>query len=200
MKYELISLPAGSVERAKAQLQQGDLIKAIKTCRQGNIELCCLQAELDVCLETLYRKKCCGLILSAYHHAGAFGKYTVDELLICISNAGDYPAFLKQAYRFDKLDGFEARIENAINWHIERERLDGVAWQRKFAKLSEQIQLRVSNNLAELLVEDEEVVNQPSIPPIKYKLKPVVGVTSKAKPLKPLPKGDPYIISQTARV
>ena len=200
MKYESASLPVGSIERAKAQLENGDLIKAMKTCRQGDINIHRLQAELDHCLATLHQRRNFGLILSAYHQVGVFGKYTVEELLMCMAEAGDHPAFLKQAYRFDIFDGFEAQIECAIYWHIQKKLPDGMAWQRKFAKLYEQKELRVPIHLEELLVEDEGAVTQPSVPPVTYKLKPVRGATGRSKLLRPLPISDPYIISQTARV
>jgi hypothetical protein len=54
MKYDQDKLPLKSLERAKAQLQNGDLIKALKTVQVGNIPIDSLQDELNLCLQNLF--------------------------------------------------------------------------------------------------------------------------------------------------
>jgi len=200
MKYDVLTLPVGSVERAKAQLESDHLIGAIKTCRRGDLGFQCLQPELDHCLVRAYNRRNIGFILSAYYTAGVFGKFTVAELLTLLFNREDYPTFLKQAYRFNVYEGFEAQIRTATNWHINKGLNDASAWQRKFAKLAEQVELQANPHSEERVISSEESTDHPDIPDIKYKLKPVIVTQAKSKPLKPLPTDDPYIISQTARV
>lgn len=127
MEYDVDDLPLGSVVRAKAQLQNNHLHKAIKTCKTGAIALDLLQPELKRCLDRLYKQKVYGMILSAYYEAGEFGHYSVDDLLRLIYTNRDYPTFLKQAYRFNAYDRFRAEIQDAINWHYDRNLHDAPA-------------------------------------------------------------------------
>ena len=200
MKYDMTVFSPGSVKRAKAQLENSDLLKAIKTCEQGNIEIFSLQCEFGQCLAKLYQKRNFGLILSAYYRVGVIGEYTIDGLLEETIHAGDFSTFLKQAYRFDRYDGYETQIQSAIHWHIEKKLPDALAWQIKFAKLHEQKALRNPLDLQEVLIQDERAVDQVVALPCSFKLKPVVTNTDKTKLLNPLPSGDLYIISQTAKV
>lgn len=200
MKYDVIILPRGSVERAKAQLEKDDLIAAIGTCHIGNLGFQCLQTELDQCLVRTYVRRNFGLILSAYYVAGVFGKFTVVELLTLLFNTKNYPTFLKQAYRFDVYSGFETQIQTAIEWHTYRKLNDAGAWQKKFAKLAEQVELHTNPRSEEMVISSEEPTNGLPADSVKYKLKSAIATQSKSRVLKPLPTDDPYIVSQTARV
>ena len=202
MKYETTQLPLSSEARAKAQLASLDLLKALKTCRNGNISLEAVTTELDTCVEHLYSRKAYGVILSAYYAVGMFGTYAVAQLLRQMYEARDYPSFLKQAYRFDVYDDLRSEVDEAIAWHIKRGLPDAEAWRRKFAKLHEQELLR--HNLVEpqvsVQIQEEPVEEPQEAAPKFFQLKPIVTKTSRSRSLVPVPAGDPYIISQTARV
>src|SRR5512146_2569188 len=117
VKYDLEKLPPGSAARAKVQLAKLDLIKALKTCRNGNIRLDSVQPELRDCLERLYSSKTYGVILSGYYVAGEFGSYSVEHLLGRLYENRDLPTLLKQAYRLDVYAALRDEIDEALAWH-----------------------------------------------------------------------------------
>jgi len=156
MKYDTGTAPLGSPIRAKAQLANLDLIKALRTCRMGKLELRLVQTELAECLERLYSRKNYGVILSAYYTFGVFGQYSVHHLLRRMYEARDFPALLKQAYRFDVYGEMKAEIDEAIEWHISRGLPDAHAWQRKFTKLREQELMREDGSDAQLSIRVQE--------------------------------------------
>jgi hypothetical protein len=199
VKYDLANLPLGSPTRAKAQLANLDLLKALKTCRNGNLRLDSLQPELQNCLERLYSSKAYGMILSAYYTAGEFGPYSVDHLLQRLYENRDFPTLLKQAYRFDVYSGLRAEVDEALTWHAHRGLPDAGAWRRKFAKLREQELLRVDAQSPVVRVE-EDLADTSTEEPRVFELKPLVAtkVPRKQTP-KDDPADDPYTISQTAR-
>ena len=202
MKYESAQLPLGSEARAKTQLASLDLLKALKTCRSGNISLEDVKAELDACVEHLYARKAYGVILSGYYAAGAFGTYTVDQLLLQMHKARDFPSFLKQAYRFDVYEALRSEIDDAIAWHMQRVLPDAEAWRRKFAKLHEQEIFRHAPAESQLPIEIQEELQEESLgtAPKLFELRPVATKALPSPSLAPTPTDDPYIVSQTARV
>ena len=199
VKYDLEKLPAGSATRARGQLAKLDLIKALKTCRNGNIRLDSLQAELRDCLERLYSSKTYGVILSGYYIAGEFGPYSVEDLLRRLYENGDFPTLLKQAYRFDVYAALRNEIDEALAWHAARALPDAEAWRRKFTKLREQELLSLNAQPAIVEVE-EELPDRSTESPKVFELKPLV-VTTTVRPRSPKDESvdDPYIVSQTAR-
>lgn len=200
MRHDTAQLPLGSVPRAKAQLASLDLLKALKTCRNGKIPLEDLKIDLETCLQRLCDRKAYGVVLSGYYAFGALGAYTVNDLLQSMYEARDYPSFLKQAYRFDVYSAFEAEIEKAIAWHHERGLPDADAWRRKFAKLREQDLLRRPAEPEALVNIEEELPENSKAAPRIFPLRPIISKTPRAHVPEPEPADDPYIISQTARV
>jgi hypothetical protein len=199
VKYDLANLPLGSPTRAKAQLANLDLLKALKTCRNGNLRLDSLQPELQNCLGRLYSSKAYGIILSAYYTAGEFGPYSVDHLLRCLYENGDFPTLLKQAYRFDVYGEMKAEVDEALAWHANRGRSDAEAWQRKFTKLREQELLRVETQSPVVRIEEDLPDTSTEVPRV-FELKPLVATkVSRTQPQTDKSVSDPYTISQTAR-
>jgi hypothetical protein len=199
MKYEVAALPVGSKARAKAQLVKLDLIKALKTCRIGKIPLTSVKSDLRNCVEGLYSSRMYGVILSAYYTAGGFGPYSVDNLLRRLHENRDFPALLKQAYRFDVYASLKNEIDEALAWHVARRLPDAEAWRRKFTKLMEQEQLRVQPEKATITVEEDLPDNSPQAPKV-FELKPLlVTAPVGTRPPKDESTNDPYIVSQTAR-
>ncbi len=200
MRYDTAQAPLGSPARAKAQLANLDLLKALKTCRNGNIPLENLKTDLDTCLQRLCDRRAYGVILSGYYVAGVFGPYTINDLLRRMYDARDYPSFLKQAYRFDVYRAFEAEVEKAIAWHFERGLPDAEAWRRKFAKLREQDSLREPAEPPTSVQIEEELPDDSKAAPRLFPLKPIISKTPRAHAPEPEPADDPYVISQTARL
>lgn len=199
MQYDLASLPLGSATRAKAQLANLDLLKALKTCRNGNLPLDSLEPELQNCVERLYSRKAYGMILSAYYTAGEFGPYSVDHLLRRLYESRDFPALLKQAYRFDVYSGLKAEVDEALAWHASRGLPDAEPWRRKFAKLREQELLRVVAQSPVVRVE-EDLPDTSTEAPRVFELRPLVASrVPKRQPQEDESAGDPYTISRTAR-
>jgi hypothetical protein len=198
MKYDTAALPIGSVARAKAQLTKLDLVRAVKTARRNAIELADLEPELGLCIDSLYRRGASGVILSAYYNAGACGRFTVTDLLRRTFQKGDYPSFLKQAYRFDAYQGFSSEIERAIVWHCERHLTDAEAWRRKFGKLREHCQLRDPDAESQVITEefDDDVGAAVKV----FTLRPLAPSKRKSPRACEEPADDPYIVSQVARV
>lgn len=199
MKYDLADLPLGSPTRAKAQLANLDLLKALKTCRNGSFRLDSLQPELQDCLERLYSSNSYGVILSAYYAAGEFGPYSVDHLLRRLCENRDFPTLLKQAYRFDVYGGLKGEVDEALAWHASRGTPDAEAWRRKFAKVREQELLRVEA-LSPIVRIEEDLPEKSTEAPKIFELKPLVATKApRARPQEDEFIDDPYIISQTAR-
>lgn len=198
MKYDLANLPLGSAARAKAQLTSLDLLKALKTSRNGNLPLDSLQPELQNCVERLYSRKAYGTILSAYYTAGEFGPYSVDHLLRRLYENRDFPTLLKQAYRFDVYSGLKAEVDEALAWHASRGLPDAEPWRRKFTKLREQELLRVAQS-AVVRVEEDLPDTSTEVPRV-FELRPLVATKlPKRQPQEDESADDPYTISQTAR-
>jgi hypothetical protein len=197
MKYDTAKLPIGSIARAKAQLTKLDLVKAVKTARKNAIELTELEPELSCCIDSLYEKSA-GVILSAFYNVGVFGRFTVADLLRRTFDRGDYPQFLKQAYRFDAYEGFVNEIEKALGWHCEGRLPDAEAWRRKFTKLREQSQLRSTGRREEVVTEefDDDIGAEVKT----FTLRPVRPAKRGAPRAREEPADDPYIVSQIARV
>jgi hypothetical protein len=200
MKYDVATAPLGSAIRAKAQLANLDLLKALKTCRNGKIQLDSLQTEFTQCLERLYSRKGYGVILSAYYMAGVFGQYSVGHLLRRMYEAHDFPSLLKQAYRFDVYGELKEGIDEAIEWHTSRGLPDAEAWRRKFTKLREQELLRNEERDAQQSVKVQEEIpdESPAVPRV-FELKPFATKVPRPHSLTSESVTDPYIISQTAR-
>jgi hypothetical protein len=198
VQYDSTTLPLGSVSRVKAQLANSDLLKALKTCRFGGLNLDSVQPELKHCLERLYSKSP-GVILSAYYTAGEFGPHTIVDLLRRLYEKRDFPAFLKQAYRFNVYSEMKDEIDVALTWHSDRKLQDATAWQRKFAKLREQEILRQDSPPPTARIEEDIPDNSKETPRV-FQLKPLGapairrGIHSEENLV-----DDPYIVSQTAR-
>ena len=200
MKYDQDKLPLGSQERAKVQLQHGDLIKALKTIQVGNIPIDSLQGELNLCLQSLYHAKQEGTILSGYYHSGIFGEFKISDLLLRIYDREDYPTFLKQAYRFEVYAGFEDKVERAIKWHEKKNLPDSQAWRDKFCKIAERLLLSESPHLETIeILEDEPTSTEGSH--VSLDLRPIkTAPTAKTRVSRELePSGDPYIVYRTDR-
>ena len=144
MRFDTTELPLGSVERARAQLAALDPHKALTTCRYGKIPIERLTDEFRECADRLCKQKLFGVVLSAYYEAGQFAEPTVDDLLKKMFRARDYIGFLKQAYRFNAYPRMKAEVDEAVQWHIDKQRNDAQAWLRKFRKLEVQDLLRDS--------------------------------------------------------
>jgi hypothetical protein len=200
MKYDQTKLPLGSRERVVAQLEKVDLIKALKTCRSGNISLTSVSLELDRCLQKLYESGNAGTILSGYYFSGVFGKYTAEELLSLMYEKKDIPGFLRQIYRFGIYKGFEEQIEQGIQWHEVRNLPDARAWRLKFQKIFEQAQVakQFVNEPIEILQEEQSVTSNNDV---YIKLTPIVVTASQRArtELSDATNEDPYIISQVSR-
>ena len=200
MKYDQDKFPLGSQERAKVQLQHGDLIKALKTIHAGNIPISSLQDDLDFCVQNLYHAKREGTILSGYDRAGVFGEFEISDLLLRLYDRGDYPTFLKQAYRFEVYAGFENRVERAIKWHEKKNLPDSQAWRVKFRKIAERLLLSESPRLETIeILEDESTFTEGShvslgLRPIKDKSTAKTRISRESEF-----SGDPYIVSRVAR-
>jgi len=198
VKYDTGALPLGSAVRAKAQLDNLDLLKALGTCRQGGFGLDSLQPELGRCLRRLDSSSP-GVILSAYSAFGTFGPYAVSHLLRRIYDKRDFPTFLKQAYRFNIYSEMRPEVEEALAWHSDKKLPDAEAWRRKFAKIHEQELLSHKAPPPTVNIE-EELPDNANVVPQVFKLRPLA--TRLTKPSShsesDLPD-DPYIISQTAR-
>ena len=200
MKYDTALLPIGTKIRAKAQLAGLDLTKALKTCRSGGIELAELQDDFDSCVQRLFERRAYGVILSAYYEAGAFGRIEVRELLRRMYEIRDYSSFLKQAYRFDAYAAFGLEIENAIKWHFDCRYNDAPAWQRKFAKLQEQEQLRNPTTSERSVQVIEDLPDDANQVPKTFQLRQMFRRSNRTLSVEPEANDDPYIVSQTSRL
>src|SRR5690348_16911626 len=89
MKHDVGTFPVGSIGRAKAQLEAGELVKALKTCRRGGCDIREVKSALDRCIGDLHSKKAFGVILSGYYLAGVVGQYSVPQLLRMMWDAKD---------------------------------------------------------------------------------------------------------------
>ena len=201
MKYDQAQLPLGSRERALAQLEKGDLIKALKTCKTGNITLESVTAELDHCLQKLYNSGSAGVILSGYYAAGVFGRYAIEELLSMMYTKQDIPGFLKQIYRFGIYEGFENEIEQAIQWHEARKLPDARAWRVKFQKIIEQMNWSRSRYKESInILQEDESINKNK--DVYVELKPLI-VPPPMQSEYNIPASEneePYIISEVPRI
>ena len=200
MKYDQDKLPLKSLERAKAQLQNGDLIKALKTIQVGNIPIDSLQDELNLCLQNLYNLKREGTILSGYYRAGIIGEFKISDLLLRIYDREDYPTFLKQAYRFEVYTGFEDKVERALKWHEEKNLLDSQAWHDKFRKIAERLLLSGNPRLETIkILEDESTSTNDSH--VSLDLRPIKTISAaKTRVSRELESsGDPYINARIDR-
>ena len=192
--------PPKSIIRAKEQLINHDLIKAMKTMRNGNISVDNVADELNSCIEWLYNHKSYGVILSAYYRFGNCANYGINELLKKMYEIGDYPSFLKQAYRFDAYDAFISEIEIAIAWHEERKFADSKAWRRKFVKLSETSESKFGTPNQKEMTVLEETDNKSIDTEIYLKIIPIKKrLKNEIVHLELEPEEDPYIISRTSR-
>ncbi len=198
LKYDQVALPMGSDARAKAQLENLDLMKFLGRAGSGLLKTH-LRPDLDRCLDRLYAKKCYGTILSAYYMCGAFGEYSILHLLKRLHENRDLPTLLKQAYRFDVYAALRAEVDEAIGWHAVRRMNDTEAWRRKFAKLREQEILSSEITPASVDVSEELPDNSQAKPRI-FELTPIsVPPAPKPKRAPSEPDSDPYVVSQAAR-
>lgn len=202
MNYDIATMPLGSPARARAQLANLDLSKAVKTCHTGNLRLEALQPEFRKCLDQLYLRRAYGVILSAYYKAGEIGPYSVDQLLRLLYENHDFPTLLKQAYRFDVYGSLKREIDEAIAWHVSRGLPDAEAWRRKFTKLREQELLRIETpecGPVEISIA-EDLPDSSTESPRVFELKPLVTrPSSRSRRVDDELTNDPYIVSQTAR-
>jgi len=168
----------------------------------GDLDLTLVKPEIEASIDRLYSKKCYGVILSGYYAAGVLSHHSVPHLLKMTWEAHDIPTFLKQAYRFDAVEGFGQEIEQAICWHEKRGMPDAAAWRFKFLKLQEQRKLReaaTSSTPARAVLEEVEDHSRVGsnrfleLRPLAQVRTPKTADTNKANE-------DSYIISQTARV
>lgn len=198
MKYDLTALPLGSASRAKAQLANLDLLKALTTCRFGGLALDSLQPDLTDCLERLYSKSP-GVILSGYYVAGNIGPFSIDQLLRRLYEKKDFPTFLKQAYRFNVYSGLKEEVDAALKWNSDRELPDAMAWQRKFGKLQEQEILRLDSPPPTVRIADDVPDDSREVPRV-FELRPLAvrDIRQDRRSSGEL-NDDPYIISHTAR-
>ncbi len=193
MKYCQSNFQLGSIERALVQLRNGDLIKALKTMKTGNIPIDSLKSELCLCLQNLYQKKQEGTILSGYYSVGVFGDFKISELLLRLCERKDYHTFLKQAYRFEVYVGFENEIEKAIKWHEDKNLTDTHSWRMKFNKIIERLQL--SENPKIQSVEESSTSESRDVYSNLRSIKIRQPFQLEVESLE-----DPYIISQTAKI
>lgn len=152
------------LDKFHERLKKGAIVKAIKGWKKSNIPYKLIESDLLVSIDTAFKKKQPGIILSAYYEIGEFASYKVNELLNILSDKRDYPTFLKQSYRFGVYQGLEKQIEQAIKWHEERKTPDAFAWRLKFEKLKESYKIEVlggkavegNTDSASLKIIDEE--------------------------------------------
>jgi len=198
MKYDTDKL--NLIDRAKIQLLKHDLVKALRTMKNGDLEIADVINELAICIEWLHSHNAFGTILSAYYKYGICSDYSIPYLLQNMFKAKDYPSFLKQAYRFDASLEFEKEIEFSIKWHEERKLPDASAWRYKFSKLIETNKLQnESDSIKDMVVLDEveEIAQTVTVPLLT--LVPI-GCNLTKKKIIDVGKteSDPYIISSVS--
>lgn len=205
MKYDPVKLPVGSRERAIVQFKKGDLMSALKTCKNGQIALQSVNSELRSCLKKLQDRKQSGTILSAYYKYGsdidndANSENTfIKNLLRQMFLTNDMSGFLKQAYRFGIYIGLEEEIEHAVSWHELRNLPDASAWNIKFQKLAEQVTLKTLTDKPIKLLQEESEESVDKKQNIYLTLKPVSTRSLTDKSFSE-DENDPYIVSRTAR-
>lgn len=138
------------------RLQKAAIVKAIKGWKKSNIPYKLIEPDLLISIDTAFKKKQPGIILSAYYELGQFATYKIPDLLNILSEKKDYPTFLKQSYRFGVYKDFEEQIEQAVRWHEERKTPDAFAWRLKFKKLKENHKIEFSS---EILLEENNTVS-----------------------------------------
>jgi hypothetical protein len=198
VKYDSI-LALGSPARAQAQLEKLDLLKALKTCSKGCLELDSLQPQLRQCIEELFSRRSYGTILSAYYRSGEIGPYSVSQLLRKLHENRDFPTLLKQSYRFNVYWDLKGEIDEALKWHAARDLPDTAAWLYKFRKLREQDTLLEDVPPKTMQIEEELPEGANGTPRI-FELRPLgVARSSMTKLHEEESTDDPYIVSRTAR-
>lgn len=202
MEYDTNLFPIESIERVKEQLRNKDINKALKTFHKNNFAFADIKNELEECINWLYEHKSYGVILSAYYKFGKCADFEVNDLLIKMFEAKDYPSFLKQAYRFDRYNGFEDEIECAIQWHENKNLNDTKAWRNKFIKLYEIDRFQRHNVQSNQEISILEEINDPiKDDPKILKITPIKQSSEKNDyKLKSEPEDDPYIISKVAKI
>jgi hypothetical protein len=167
------------------RLKKGAIVKAIKGYKNSNISFNTIKADLLKAVDKLYHNKQPGIILSAYYEIGEFAKYSVYELLNLLYERKDFPAFLKQAYRFGVYKGFENKVEQVIHWQEQKKLPDTLAWKIKFAKLKESFEIEnLSNINDETINHDLKLVDKESSDKEKkliyVDLKPIIRDSAKS--------------------
>lgn len=124
-----------SIEDLREMCRKDSVMKALKACRQQNISFSQLGEELVKGFRKLRFSKNSGTILSIYNEFGVIGPFSILELLADLAARKDYPALLKQAFRFKVYDELKDDIEAAITWHEDKGTPDATAWRIKFESL-----------------------------------------------------------------
>jgi len=190
-------------------IQKGALVKAIKSWKFSNLPYEAIEVDLLNAVEKAFKSENVGVILSAYYKIGKFAKYEISELLNILYSKRDYPAFLKQAYRFGVFEGFTTKIEYVLKWHEEKNLPDAFAWRLKFEKLKENLHLeklseintnpQIEENKLSVRIIDEDQSDKDrnfayyELKPIKRKEKTTIQKTIEEV------EEQPYILSKVSK-
>lgn len=137
MSTQQVQTDESDLQKFHERIKKGAIVKAIRGWKKSNIPFNLIEPDLLIAIESAFKKKQPGIILSAYYELGQFGSYSTPVLLDLLFEQKDFPTFLKQAYRFGIYEGFEQKIETAVAWHEQKKLNDAFAWKLKFEKLKE---------------------------------------------------------------
>jgi len=132
--------PKGEVPLDKSQIRElfrmGDFHNAPQQCKKANYPLTDFQADIDIGIRKLSLAHRANEVLSFIYKYSVPTKHNIKDLLLMVFGSGDYHSFLKDACRFEMYEGFEEKINFAINILYEKGQAhDASGWQRKFQEM-----------------------------------------------------------------
>jgi hypothetical protein len=118
--------------------RKGEVAEALSACRRTGRNFDQFSGAMEKGLRKMFQAGRANEILSLNYKHKLTCNYDIPTLLRAVLDKGDFPGFLKQAFRFQVYQGFEAEIERSLEWLVHRKQhATAEAYRLKFAQLTE---------------------------------------------------------------
>jgi hypothetical protein len=200
-------------------LEHNHLRKALSASRRLSVDVEEFRPELLQCIDRMRRMGASVAVLSAVHSYGHSVGVDIHDLLMDVYRRNDWENFVKHTHRLFAYDGLDQEIRIALG-NVKGP--NAARWRRRFEKLEEQNFVKGAVGAApqiEISIDDDVDAEdcdgrrergsrptesqQPSSVPTRLVLRPLgerslrSNVTHEGEES---PTGDPYLVSQAARV
>jgi hypothetical protein len=116
--------------------RRGELARVIAWLKRNRYDLAKYRGLIDTGVRTMVRKHRANEVLSILFKNRIQCEYEVKDLLRMTLAQGDVPGFLKQASRFQVIEGLDSEIDRALEWlDVKKQLASADAYRRRFAVL-----------------------------------------------------------------